>query len=178
MKSKPYGVRFEMELLDLMREKLNIKTPQKVLNYLSDKWILENIQEAKDAPILKPKDVVIEDKPEIKVPPKVNVIRIAEIAEPQKVFKEPFFIEDIPEEEEEDEEKKVYKAHDDAYYMEEMDNCTELKDVKRLWDMICNDPEMSIPRKRSWEAELQRSGLKSTNFQPCTNANRKHECSI
>ena len=41
-KTKPYGVRFNPELIDAMTKKLSIKTPQRILNYLSDEWLAAN----------------------------------------------------------------------------------------------------------------------------------------
>lgn len=45
MKTKPIGVRFDTELIELMELKHGIKTPQKILNYLSNKWLAEDCVE-------------------------------------------------------------------------------------------------------------------------------------
>lgn len=45
MKTNPIGVRFDTELIELMELKLGIKTPQKILNYLSNRWLTEECVE-------------------------------------------------------------------------------------------------------------------------------------
>jgi hypothetical protein len=173
MKTKPYGVRFEIELLDLMKERLNIKTPQRVLNYLSDKWILENIQGVTDIKLLMPKNGICEDENGIQVQSKISNIESVEIATKKQVKNlqeiqieddvqesiayntEPFFTED-----EVIEDVKVYEAHDDEYYYEERINCVDLDDTKTLWNKICNDTKMNTLRRNAWEVELQIKKLK------------------
>lgn len=78
MKTKPYGVRFDTELLDEMKKKQNIKTPQKVLNYLSDKWILENVLGISDMKIMMPESATFKDEKGNEVPLKQKEITQAE----------------------------------------------------------------------------------------------------
>lgn len=46
-KNKPIAVRFDLKILELLKEEEKIDTPQKALNFLSTFW--ENTRPAKDA---------------------------------------------------------------------------------------------------------------------------------
>lgn len=157
MKTKPYGVRFEVELLDLMREKLNIKTPQRALNYLSDKFILENIQGITDIKLLIPK--IVKDENDSEVPlkedkgkfdfindrsnPLINIAR-----ERDKDGGSDDELEIINSKLEEVENNEIID------YQKDFNNCEFPEEYKALWDRINSDVNVSVKDKQLWKIRL------------------------
>lgn len=59
-KTKPIGVRFDEETLDLIQKEQNLSSPQRVLNYLMDSYLKSNSLVAKQEDIIKTEQVVTE----------------------------------------------------------------------------------------------------------------------
>lgn len=154
MKTNPIGVRFDRDILEDLRQEYGIESPQKALNFLSDYWVSTKNRGVDEKDSLNegdsPADIVVNGANIGVENTKEGEIKPLDDIGQNKAKLEPLVIDNTntpP--------PLKNEAHSDEYYMEIRNESTSLEDIKKLWDMICRDPDMPTYRKRNWEVELQ-----------------------